>query len=381
MLLSYLPSSHEEITALLSNYKGIAIIATVAFSLLVTLVVMPKVVAISKEKNLTALPDDRTSHKGIVPTLGGVGVFTGLMLTINIVAILFANYSQLIDLLIFNALVLSLLLVGIFDDIMDLAPRRKFGYQTAIATIYVLGTNVHIDSFMGLFGFGQLSTLFAIVFSVFVIILVINAYNLIDGIDGLAGVLGVVISSYMTAVFYFSGYFFYSLMCISLVGALFGFLVFNFSRHRKIFLGDTGSMVVGFLLAIEVISYLSVAAHKTELLLFKNAPVIVMALLSYPLFDTLRVFCIRIYNKRSPFSADRNHIHHRLIDLGLKHKYATLIIGFYTIIITGVAFFLNHLPINIEFAITLPLGILLLLSPFVVKVKKVKKLKWSVSKS
>ncbi|WP_452229275.1 MULTISPECIES: MraY family glycosyltransferase [unclassified Lacinutrix] len=377
MISDYLPTNHEEITALLHNYKGIAVVCTAAFSLIVTLIVMPKVVAISKEKNLTALPDGRTSHKGIVPTLGGVGVFTGLVLTINITAILFANYGQLIDLLIFNALVLSLLLVGIFDDIMKMAPRKKLGYQTAIATVYVIGTNVHIDSFKGLFGLGELPAVLAIIFSVFVIVLVINAYNLIDGIDGLAGVLGVLISSYMAVVFYYSGYFFYSLVCLSLVGSLLGFLVFNFSRHRKIFLGDTGSMIVGFLLAIEIVTYLSVSAYNTELLLFRNAPVIVMALLSYPLFDTLRVFCIRICNKRSPFSADRKHIHHRLIDLGLKHKYATLIIALYTIIITGLAFSLNHLPINAAFAITLPIGILLLLSPFMVKIK-VGKLKWVV---
>ena len=372
-----LPTNHEQITHYLSNYKEVVIVITLITALVITLIVMPKVVAISKAKNLTALPNDRTSHKGIVPTLGGIGVFTGMMLPINVTAILFANYSQLIDLLIFNALILALLLIGIFDDIMKLSAVKKLGYQLMVATIYIVGANMHIDSFLGLFGMHNIPIIYSIIFSVFVIVLLINAYNLVDGIDGLAGVLGVLISGYMAAVFYFTNYFFYSLVCLSLVGALIGFLVFNFSRHRKIFLGDTGSLVVGFLLALEVVAYLSAGARAPQLVMFKNAPVVVMALVSYPLFDTLRVFFIRIINKRSPFSPDRNHIHHRLVDLGLKHKYATLLIGLYTIIITSLAFLLRDLPINKAFFITLPVGFVLLLFPFILKVKS-GKVKWVV---
>ena len=377
MILNNLPSNHEEITALLSHYKFPVAVCTTLFAICATMVVMPKVVAISKAKNLTALPNGRTSHKGIVPTLGGIGVFTGMILPINVTAILFANYSQLIDLLIFNALILALLLIGIFDDIMKLSAVKKLGYQLMVATIYIVGANMHIDSFLGLFGMHNIPIIYSIIFSVFVIVLLINAYNLVDGIDGLAGVLGVLISGYMAIVFYFTNYFFYSLVCLSLVGALIGFLVFNFSRHRKIFLGDTGSLVVGFLLALEVVAYLSGGARAPQLVMFKNAPVVVMALVSYPLFDTLRVFFIRIINKRSPFSPDRNHIHHRLVDLGLKHKYATLLIGVYTVLITGLAFLLRDLPINKAFFITLPVGIVLLLFPFILKVKS-GKVKWVV---
>ncbi len=189
-----LPTNHEQITQYLSNYKEVVIVITLITALIITLIVMPKVVAISKAKNLTALPNGRTSHKGVIPTLGGVGVFTGVVLTTKIAAILFANYSQLIDLMIFNVLILLLLLVGMADDIMKISPKKKLGYQLIVATIFVMATNLHIDSFIGLFGINQISVVSAIIFSVFVIVLVINAYNLIDGIDGLAGVLGVIIS-------------------------------------------------------------------------------------------------------------------------------------------------------------------------------------------
>ena len=203
-----LPTNHEQITHYLSNYKEVVIVITLISALVITLIVMPKVVAISKAKNLTALPNGRTSHKGIVPTLGGIGVFTGMMLPINVTAILFANYSQLIDLLIFNALILALLLIGIFDDIMKLSAVKKLGYQIMVATIYIVGANMHIDSFLGLFGMHNIPIIYSIIFSVFVIVLLINAYNLVDGIDGLAGVLGVLISGYMAAVFYFTNYFY-----------------------------------------------------------------------------------------------------------------------------------------------------------------------------
>jgi len=369
MISTNLPVNHDEITAFLSNFKFLSACCTLLFSLVVTLVVMPKVILISKKKNLTALPNNRTSHSGIVPTLGGIGVFTGLLLTVNVVAVLFASYNQLIDLLIFNILVLMLLLVGIFDDIITLAPRRKFLYQLIIALIFVMTTNIRIQSFGGLFGIGMMPYIVSVVFSVFVIVLIINAYNLIDGIDGLAGALGTLISMFMAVVFFYSGYFFYSLLSISLIGALVGFLVYNFSHRRKIFLGDTGSMVVGFVLAFQVILYLQLSIASTHLDAFDNAPIFVLALLSYPLLDTLRVFTVRILDKRSPFSADRNHIHHRIIDLGLRHIWATILIAIYTVIVSALAFVLNDLPINTVFAILLPVAIGLLAIPFCVQRK------------
>lgn len=370
MILDSFPTTHSEISAFLSDFKILSACFTMLFSLAVTVIVMPKIIAISKKKNLTAEPNARTSHKGIVPTLGGIGVFTGLLLTVNISAILFADFIQIIDLLIFNILVLLLLLVGVFDDIMTIAPRQKFFFQLLIAFVFVLGTNITIHSFSGLFGIQHIPAMLGAVFSVFVIVLIINAYNLIDGIDGLAGALGTLVSMFMALVFFYSNYFFYSLISLSLAGALVGFLIYNFSHKRKIFLGDTGSMVVGFVLAFQVVLFLKLSSFEPDLLVFKNAPVFVLALLSYPLIDTLRVFSIRILNKRSPFSADRCHIHHRLLDLGFSHILATILISVYTIIITVMAFALNDLPVNIAFCIMLPIALALLLLPFAVERKE-----------
>lgn len=352
------------------RYKELSALMVLLFSIVTTLIVMPKIILISKKKNLTATTNARTSHRGIVPTLGGIGVFTGLLLSANISAVLFASYGQLIDLMIFNILVLMLLLVGVLDDIMTITARKKFLYQLIIAFAFIISTNIFISSFSGLFGMTHIPTGIGMIFSVFVIVLIINAYNLIDGIDGLAGMLGTVISGFLAIVFYLSDYYFLSLISLSLVGSLMAFLVFNFSRRLKIFLGDTGSMVVGFVLAVQVVLYLHLSDLKPELEVFKNAPIFVLALLSYPLLDTLRVFFIRIKNGRSPFSADRNHIHHRLIDLGLAHKYATVIIAIYTMFITVLTFLLNDFPINLVFAIILPVAAGIMLLPFVVHRKR-----------
>lgn len=354
-----------ELVKLLSDFKLLALLVTLLVALFTTFVVMPQIVAISKIKNLTAEANERMSHSGVVPNLGGLGVFIGLLLSTNIAAVLFASYNQIIDLLIFNILLLLLLVIGVSDDIMSISPRKKMFFQLLCAFIFTFGTNIHIGSFSGLFGLYEFPYIIAKLFTVFVIVLIINAYNLIDGIDGLAGSIGAAISGVMAVVFYLSGHFLASLISVSLVGALSAFLVYNFSHRRKIFLGDTGSMVVGFVLAFQVVLYLYLGAVETANV-FKNAPVFILALISYPLLDTLRVFVVRVKNGHSPFRADRNHIHHRLLDLGLSHKFATLILVFYTIIVTTIAYALRDMSINAAFAIMLPVCILFVAIPFII---------------
>lgn len=347
------------------------ILFTGFFALLTTLWVMPRIIIISKRKNLTAVPTSRASHKGIVPTLGGIGVFTGLMVTNNIAGVIFASHTQLIDLTIFNLLLFLFLLVGVRDDLMILNARKKFLFQILIASVFTVTTGIYIKSFDGLFGLHELPVFFGMGFTVFVMVLIINAYNLIDGIDGLAGLLGGIISAIFALAFYISGHFFPALMSIALVGALSAFLVYNFSHRLKIFLGDTGSLVVGFVLAFQVVLYLNLSTGSSDPV-FKNAPVFVLALLSYPLLDTLRVFIVRIKNGQSPFTADRNHIHHRLIDLGMRHADATIIVAAYTAIIAAIAYFLDALSTTAAFAILLPVAMGLLLLPFMIKLPKKK---------
>lgn len=367
--MTNLSANHVGAMLLLSDYKLLAALFTCVFSIIVTLLIMPSVINISKLKNLTASENGRTSHEGKVPNLGGIGVFVGFLGTINIIAILFADHGQLRNLIIFNILISLLFLVGVLDDILSVSPRKKLFYQLIVAFIFTVTTNYHIDSFDGLFGLYDIPYSLGIIFSVFVVVLIINAYNLIDGIDGLAGSVGAIISLVMAVVFYWSGYSLYALLSLALMGSLSAFLIYNFSHNRKIFLGDTGSMIVGFALAVLVLIYLNLSTNNS-LPLFENAPLFVLALLSYPLLDTLRVFIVRIKNGHSPFRADRNHIHHRLIDLGLSHKIATVFVVIYTIVVITMAFLLKDLSINIAFAILVPLSLGILGLPYIIERKK-----------
>ncbi|WP_051285472.1 MraY family glycosyltransferase [Aequorivita capsosiphonis] len=369
MILPNLPTNKAEVLVLLADFKLLTAFLTLATSLSVTLVIMPKVIAISLEKDLTASTNGRTSHRGIIPNLGGIGVFIGLILTSNIAFLLFASHEQLINLIIFNIVLSLLFLVGVSDDIMSISPRKKLFFELIAAIIFISGTNNYIGSFNGLLGIHELHYAIALPFSVFVIVLIINAYNLIDGIDGLAGSIGVLVSGVMAVVFFLSGHFLISLISLALVGSLVAFLIYNFSHKRKIFLGDTGSLVVGFALAAQMVLYLNLSLTSGTPL-FKNAPLFVMALLSYPLLDTLRVFIVRIKKGQSPFTADRNHIHHRLIDLGLSHKRATMVVVLYTLAMIALAYLLNNMPINAAFAILLPVCMILVGVPFILVRKK-----------
>jgi UDP-N-acetylmuramyl pentapeptide phosphotransferase/UDP-N-acetylglucosamine-1-phosphate transferase len=164
---------------------------------------------------------------------------------------------------------------------------------------------------------------------------IINSYNLIDGIDGLASVVGIVIMVIYTTIFYLTQEYFFALLAITVNACLMAFLGFNLSSDKKIFMGDTGSLIVGFVISILTLKFLALnPGDYTELpFLLENAPLIAISILIVPLFDTARVFTIRIANKKGPFSPDRNHTHHVLIDYwGLSHKQASFIIGCFNLL-------------------------------------------------
>jgi UDP-GlcNAc:undecaprenyl-phosphate GlcNAc-1-phosphate transferase len=174
----------------------------------------------------------------------------------------------------------------------------------------------------------------------FTIVVITNSFNLIDGVDGLAGCLGLLTSAIFGFYFYKTGLVLYSLMAFSLSGSLVAFLIYNFSP-AKIFMGDTGSLLIGLLNSIFVIKFISIADTPSFGFPLESAPAIGFSILIVPLFDTLRVVGIRIINRRSPFSPDRNHIHHFLLDLGLSHKMVTLTCLSANVIFIALAYFLR----------------------------------------
>lgn len=321
---------------------------------------IPMVLKISKKKNLMAIPGERSSHNRQIPNLGGIALFYSIGICAPIFAYeLFETYKFL-----FPALVI-LLYVGIIDDIVEIRAYNKLIAQIIVAILMVIGSDVRIKSLFGLFGIYELPYILSILFSIFTFIIMINAFNLIDGIDGLAGAFSIICCLLFGGSYYRLGEYNYPMviLCAIVVGALLSFLYYNLShnKNRKIFMGDTGSMSVGFLLVFTAFYFIEIFTDKNGIGVsyhLKTAPIIALAILIIPVIDTMSVIIIRLLNGKSPLVADKNHIHHKLLSLGLTHKQATFCMIIYYISIIFVVYLLRHININILLFILLGLGFL-----------------------
>lgn len=328
-------------------------------SFMITFFAIPTIIKISRRKNLMDEPGIRSSHIRKIPNLGGIAIFYSIAICASIFA------YQLFDLykFLFASLVI-LLYIGVMDDIVVMRAYKKLMAQVVVATLIVIGSDVRIRNIFGLFGVYELNYFFSVLFSIFTFIILINAFNLIDGIDGLAGSYSLIASVVYGVTYYRLGGYNYPLVIFSAIiaGSVLAFLYYNLSPHRnrKIFMGDTGSMILGFLLAFTSMCFIDLFIEEgrqgVPMYHLKSAPVVAVAILILPIVDTLNVIAIRLKNKKSPFDADRNHIHHKVIDLGLTHRRASLYIILYYIFIIVVAYLLRHLEINLLLVILLLLG-------------------------
>jgi UDP-GlcNAc:undecaprenyl-phosphate/decaprenyl-phosphate GlcNAc-1-phosphate transferase len=286
---------------------------------LITFFSIPVIIEVAKDKKLFDEPDERKVHKAVIPTLGGLGIFAGF-----IVASLLGVPSSVPPVFqYFVAAIMVIFFLGIKDDILILSASKKFIGQLVAAAIIIKFGGIQINNMHGFLGLHIIPHTASILLTLFTIVVITNSFNLIDGVDGLAGSLGLLTSSIFGAYFLATSQLMYAVMAFSLVGSLIAFLIYNF-YPAKIFMGDTGSLLIGLLNSVFVIKFIAIAADPSFGLPLQSAPAIGFAILIVPLFDTLRVVTIRIISRRSPFSPDRNHIHHFLLDLGYSHRKVTL---------------------------------------------------------
>jgi len=299
-------------------------------SFLVVVFFTPSLIKVAELKGLKDKPDqDRKIHRAEIPTIGGIMIFAGTLLGFNL-----CYPSPYVDTLNYlTGSILILFFVGIKDDIIGTDPMKKLAAQILVSGIMVVLADVRLKSLHGVFHVQELPYWVSISLSLFTFIVVINAFNLIDGVDGLAGGVGLIGALFFGIWFLLAGNSVESCLCFSLAGSLAGFLGYNFSPAR-IFMGDSGSLTIGLImsyLAIRLIEYPN-SFYLVKPLDLISKPSLVIALLFYPLTDTLRIFLFRIFRGRSPFSADRNHIHHRLLDAGFTHLQTVFIIYTVTLI-------------------------------------------------
>ena len=303
---------------------------------LITFFSIPVIIEVAKDKKLFDEPDERKVHKAVTPTLGGLGIFAGFI----VASLMGVPPSMSSVLQYFMAAIMVIFFLGIKDDILILSATKKFIGQLVAAGIIIKFGGVEINNMHGFLGLHQIPHTVSILLTLFTIVVITNSFNLIDGVDGLAGCLGLLTSSIFGAYFLYTSQLMYAVMAFSLAGSLVAFLIYNFSP-AKIFMGDTGSLLIGLLNSVFVIKFIAVAADPSLGLPLESAPAIGFAILIVPLFDTLRVVSIRIISRRSPFSPDRNHIHHFLLDLGFSHKMISLTCIGTNIIFIALAYFLR----------------------------------------
>jgi UDP-N-acetylmuramyl pentapeptide phosphotransferase/UDP-N-acetylglucosamine-1-phosphate transferase len=342
----------------------IFLIAAFAGSFIICLVLIPVIIKLSNQYNLVDKPNERKVHKVPISRLGGLGIVAGTLSTFPL-WFLYANNYFLLHLL--TGFVI-LMIIGIVDDLRELPPKVKFLGQV-VAALFLAHAGLLIEDMFGIFGINHLPIIIQYGITIFIVAGIINAFNLIDGIDGLAGGLALIDLTGFFIIFYLSGELGVAFIAASTGGALLAFLKYNWHPAR-IFMGDTGSMILGYLLAASGIITMVFSRGQSSHFQYSEAAIIVFSIFLLPVYDTLRVFAGRVINKKSPFSPDKTHIHHLLMQTGLNHPRSAKILYTANIVLISTGFLLR----SQHFALVIPLLILevILFSEFLTLYKLIK---------
>ncbi len=319
-----------------------ALILVFFTSFIVVLYSTPSLIKVAVLKRLIDAPsEERKIHKRSIPTIGGIIIYAGTLFAFT----LWFNiedgstydkiYPAIREFKLIIATSLILFFVGVKDDIIGTAPVKKLFAHIVVALILVLMGDIRITGLHNIFGVTDIPYWGSVFISIFTYVVVVNAFNLIDGVDGLAAGVGLLSSCAFGTWFIFAGEFGYAALSFALAGALAGFLIFNFSP-AKIFMGDSGSLVIGMFICVLAIRMIEYPIDELDDFWVRvSKPVFAISALVYPLLDTLRVFIIRAVKGQSPFNADRNHIHHKLLDCNYSHTKTVIIIYVFTLVTIG----------------------------------------------
>ncbi len=327
----------------------VQIIVATLFSFYLINRTIPVLIKLAYHLNIYDQPDgERKVHTSYISNLGGVAIFIAF-----IFGILFSGLSSEIEgLPYFIGALFALFFCGLKDDLVGLSPKTKLLVELASGVVVIIGMGITINSFGGIFGLNQIPIYLIIPITLFTIIVIINSFNLIDGIDGLAGGISAISAGIFSVGFFIATDFVYSFIGLILSIVSIGYLKHN--RHpAKIFMGDTGSLVIGFVLSILTVRFIGLSnfSDNFNAILGQSSVIIPIAALSIPLYDTLRVFGRRLARGQSPFAADSDHIHHTLLKMGLGQKRTVYYLYGVTFLITGIAIIGSTLNPNINLLI------------------------------
>ncbi|NLR93929.1 glycosyltransferase family 4 protein [Flammeovirga agarivorans] len=303
-------------------------------SLVVAILAVPEVRKVVIKNNVFDVPGGRKIHTDLIPSMGGVGIFLGFLIS----SYLWTSGEQVFDLKYLFVGMFMIFFMGLRDDMMPLNPKNKLFVQIVAATLVVVMGNVQLTSLYTLFPGIEFPQAISYALTIFVIVALTNSFNLIDGINGLAGGVAAFITMTLGIWFYLIGNLAIATLMISMFGACIGFLYYNWGK-ASIFMGDTGSLFLGFFIATSLVMFINTdyalaASHPFKI---DNPISVAILLFGYPFIDTLRIFTIRIMGGRSPFSPDKKHIHHVFVRTGFTHSKTSAIV----VTATAIALFLT----------------------------------------
>ncbi|HEX8546000.1 MAG TPA: MraY family glycosyltransferase [Cytophagaceae bacterium] len=319
-----------------------------AWAFFISVFAIPSIIQVALKKRLLDEPNSRTIHSLLIPRLGGLAIFAGIVSAITI----FGKVENGIQQVLAGAVLIFF--IGLKDDMVSVSVFKKFFVQVIATGIILFNADIRITDLQGIFGIYKLEYGMSYGITFLFIIGVTNAINLIDGLDGLAGIIISIISFTLGVYFFIFGMapdYPFGLLAFAMLGGIVGFLRYNFHK-AIIFMGDAGSLVCGFIIAVLVIKFI-------EMRPVHNSAVLGFAIIVIPVLDTLRVFFLRLVAGVSPFLPDRNHLHHRFILLGFTQIGSVAILAVINIIaILGIQIF-SFLPVNYLFGLLLTYGILI----------------------
>ena len=303
--------------------------------LVISLAIIPRIRPLSLKLSYTDSPDHRSSQTGIIRSFGGFAFYISYILVLFFIQPIDSHYVSLTLL----SSISIMFFTGLLDDVRNLSPKIKFLGQFIAVSILMAQPDFRILSLHGFMGVDEIPLVISVLGSMFFLLGLINAFNLIDGIDGLTGITGIIVASFYSFMFYNLGSYFYLALSVTTIATLLAFLRFNFSKKRKIFMGDTGSLVIGLVLGLLTLKLMTLENASTAFPFNRQQlPLFLGAVLFIPVLDLFRVMILRASKGVSMFRPDRNHIHHIIVDFGLSHRKASIFIGMVNFIVAFVMF-------------------------------------------
>lgn len=299
-------------------------LAAAVTSFVICFLIIPVIIKYSLEKNLVDIPGRRKIHKKITPSMGGIAIFIGFVVS----ALIWMDISQWKEMRFVLIALFIVFFIGVRDDLVPLRPFMKLLGQLMAAVVLIVLFDLRLKSFYGLLGIYDIPLIISYAITLFTIIVITNSFNLIDGLDGLAGTIAGIALLAFGVSFYLAGDIVFAVLSFSMLGAVIAFLFFNWDPS-EIFMGDTGALVIGMTLAISAIHFIDLQYSLPVDSPYKFTAAIsgAVCFIIIPLADTLRIFILRIIRKQSPFTPDKSHIHHNIMRLGFSHGHSTMILG------------------------------------------------------